>query len=167
MCSELRRCKSDDALSEAARILWEHDCGIVPVVASDGSGRVEGVITDRDLCMAAYTTGRPLTETQVASVMSTRLVSVRPEDPIAEAAERMRTAQVRRLPVVDESGHLRGMLSLADLAESAVGRGPEVGIGPEEVGRLLAAICRPRTELVPVGAPGDPGEEAEPPAQED
>jgi len=104
--------------------------------------------------MAAYTSGRPLTRLEVGAVMSTRVVSARPEDPISEAVDRMRTAQVRRLPVVDEAGHLRGVLSLADLAGSAVGRAPDAGVGLEDVGRLLAAICRPRTDPAPTGEDG-------------
>lgn len=149
MQTDVRRCTSQDALQEAARIMWERDCGCVPVVAADGSGRLVGMITDRDLCMAAYTRGARLTELQVGEVMSTQLHTCRPEDDLAEAEARMRAAQVRRLPVVDGAGHLRGILSLADLAEAAAGaHGVRPGaVSASEVGVVLESICRPRSQV--------------------
>jgi CBS domain-containing protein len=150
MRSDVRTCTPDDALSEPARIMWERDCGCVPVVASEGSGRVVGMITDRDLCMATFTGDARLAEMQVKSAMSERVYSCHPDDPLSEAEAIMRAAQVRRLPVVDEVGHLRGLLSLADVAEAAAGlRIPAGTVSAAEVGLVLEAICRPRSQLVP------------------
>src|SRR5262245_6101900 len=58
MSTDLETCRADDTLDRAARLMWEHDCGVVPVV--DHEGTAVGMITDRDICMAAYTQGRPL-----------------------------------------------------------------------------------------------------------
>lgn len=149
MRSEVRTCTPEDALSEPARIMWERDCGCVPVLASDGSGRVVGMITDRDICMAAHTSGARLAEMQVKNVMSKRVYSCHPDESISEAEAIMRSTQVRRLPVVDSGGHLRGMLALADIAEAAAGIRVPVGtVSASEVGVLLESICRPRSELV-------------------
>lgn len=150
MQTDVRSCRPDDALSEAARVMWERDCGCVPVVAADGSGRVVGMITDRDVCMAAWTRGEALARIPVAEVMARRVHAVRPEDGVDEARALMRAAQVRRLPAVDADGHLRGMLSLADLAEAAAGTHgePDGAVAPAEVATVLEAVCRPRSRLV-------------------
>ncbi len=122
MSKEPRCCRSGDVLSEAARILWEDDCGVVPVIASDGSNRLIGIVTDRDLCMAAYTQGRRLAELPVSTAMSSDPVTCAPSNTLEDAAAAMRRAQVRRLPVVDEAGQVLGILSLADLAREAARR---------------------------------------------
>jgi CBS domain-containing protein len=146
MTKSIRTCRSDDSLSQAAQIMWEADCGAVPVVSSDGEGRIVGIVTDRDVCMAGYTRGRRLQEMQVREAMAQDLRCCKASDTLAEAEASMRSGQVRRLPVVDESGHLVGLLSLADLArEAARERGSKrPAIREEEIGDTLAAICQPR-----------------------
>jgi CBS domain-containing protein len=96
------------------RIMWESDCGCVPVVECDGT--VVGMITDRDICMAAYTQGRRLTHMTVEGAASKNLVTIGKDESLRRAEELMRDAQVRRLLVVDSAGRLVGLLSLADLA---------------------------------------------------
>ncbi len=161
MQTEVRACREDDALAEAIRIMAERDCGFVPVLAADGSRRVVGVITDRDACLAIQRLGRLPGEVLVESVMTGTPRCCHPEDTLADAEAIMRSAQVRRLPVVDEAGHLRGVLSLADLAEAAVGfHAPKGLVTSEEVARVLEAICRPRSALVP--AEEDPAGKAAP-----
>jgi len=113
MSTQVFICHQDDALTAPAGIMWEHDCGSVPVVAQDD--HVVGMITDRDLCMAAYTKGLPLHGIRVSDAMSREVVACAPEDSLAEATEAMCSHQVRRLPVV-EDGRIVGILSLKDLA---------------------------------------------------
>jgi CBS domain-containing protein len=145
MQTDVRCCTPDDALSEPARIMWEGDCGCVPVVAGDGSGRVVGMVTDRDICMASYTGGGRLAEMRVADTMATRLHSCRADDLLSEAERLMQSAQVRRLPVVDARGRLRGLLSLADVAQGAAGLSAPAGaLSETELAHTLEAICRPR-----------------------
>ena len=108
-------CSGNDTLHRAAQIMWDRDCGVVPVV--DAEGRAVGVITDRDLCMAAYTRGRPLSAISVSSLLSGKLHTCVPSTSLDEAITRMRFERVRRLLVVDpRDQRLVGMLSLADLA---------------------------------------------------
>jgi CBS-domain-containing membrane protein len=146
MTKSVRTCRPEDSLNRAAQIMWDHDCGAVPVVSSDGEGRLVGMITDRDLSMAAYTRGRTLGEIAVQDVMARDLQCCQPADTLAEAEHGMRRARVRRLPVVDESGHVVGLLSLADLArEAAKQRGSKrPTVREKEVAETLAAICEPR-----------------------
>lgn len=138
MTKQVSSCSPESTLAEAARLMWEHDCGCLPVCAGNGATRVAGVITDRDICMSALFKGLPLHELRVSDAMSRQLESCRPGDPIADAEKVMRQARIRRLPVVDEQGSLLGIITLADLAREAARAGME-----KEVGDTLAAICEP------------------------
>ena len=120
MRRNVETCRATDGLNRAAQIMWEHDCGVVPVMAAgNGVARVVGMVTDRDVCMAAYTQGRRLQDIPVASAMSKRVCSCRPTDSLAVALKVMETNQVHRLPVVDQDDRLLGILSLADVAREA------------------------------------------------
>jgi len=153
MSREVGTCHPDDTLNDAARVMWECDCGGVPVVAADGTRRVVGMLTDRDVCMAAYFQGRGLGQIRVSETMSTCVHACRPGDALREAEALMRSAQVHRLPVVDEAGALLGILSLADLAGEAAREVAAQGakrprVRSAEVGETLAEICRPRKGAV-------------------
>jgi CBS domain-containing protein len=148
MTKEVRVCRPSDSLNHAARLLWENDIGTLPVVADDGSNRLVGIVTDRDICMAAYTQGGRLHDLLVDSVMSRDVRACTPITTVEEAANEMGEIQVRRLPVVDGSRQLLGMLALADLARE-VTRNPSTKGATAEfalVGKTLAAIVRPRSE---------------------
>jgi len=148
MTKEVRVCRPSDSLNHAAQILWEDDIGSLPVVADDGSNRLVGMLTDRDICMAAYTQGRKLCDLLVDSAMSHDAKACTPVTTPEEAAHEMEKAQVHRLPVVDGSRQLLGMLSLTDLARDAA-RKPSTkagGSGFALVGKTLAAIVSPRTD---------------------
>ena len=100
MTKEVKACHPHDSLNRAAQLMWENDCGAIPVIDSDA--KVIGMLTDRDICMAAYTKGIALVEASAASVMSRNVSVCNPGDNISTATERMREHQIRRLPVVDE-----------------------------------------------------------------
>jgi len=145
-------CGPEDPCDAAARIMWEQDVGCVPVV--DSSNRVVGMITDRDICMAAYTQGRCLRELCVSEAMAKRVLCASPKDSLAKAEETMRDGQIRRMPVTDGGGRLLGILSLNDLAREAIReRGTRRReLGGEEVMTTLAAICEPRASQAMVQA---------------
>lgn len=117
MTSDIGTCQPDMDLSEAARRMWDDDCGCLPVV---DQGKAVGVITDRDLCMGAYFQGRPLRELQVGECMSRQLFSCRASDTIEQVIGLMGDHQVRRIPVVDEQGRVKGILSMNDLVRGTV-----------------------------------------------
>jgi len=119
MTQNVRTCLPTDTLSTAAQLMWDGDCGCIPVVSDDGSKRVVGMITDRDICMAAHFHGCRPREIAVGDVMSKSVRSVGPSEDLADAEAIMRDAQVRRLPVVDSNQEILGMVSLADLAREA------------------------------------------------
>ncbi len=107
-------CSVHDHANAAAQIMWERDCGVVPVI--DGGKRVVGVLTDRDLCMAVHFQNRPLTDIPVAGVMAQQVYTCKAEDDVVDAERLMAEKQIHRLPVVSDDGALVGILSLADVA---------------------------------------------------
>jgi CBS domain-containing protein len=131
-------CSPGASLADAARIMWDRDCGFVPV--TDDSGSLRGVVTDRDACMAAFTRGLPLAAIPVGTAMSGDVASVREGDSVAHAHDLMRTRRVRRLPVLDGRDRVVGVLSLNDLALAGERREPE----PREVAATLGAVSEHR-----------------------
>src|SRR5438105_10594991 len=141
MSTPANTCRLDDDLSAAACIMWDCDCGTVPVV--DGDGRCVGMITDRDIAMACYTQNKSPREILVSSIASRALVAVKPNDDVSKAEQAMCSAQVRRVPVLGDRGEPVGVLSLTDLARN-VRRNGRDSLGPEPVATTLAAISTPR-----------------------
>jgi CBS domain-containing protein len=151
MRSTVRTCRPSDSLRTAARIMWDHDCGCVPVIDEDG--RIVGMITDRDVCMAAYLCGTSLVSLEVSTAMSKRVHMCRPEDSVVSAEKRMQAYQVRRLPVVDAEEHVVGILSLNDIAREYVhqSHAPCSALRADEIARTLGRVCDlhgPRAALV-------------------
>ncbi|MEO6594314.1 MAG: CBS domain-containing protein [Planctomycetota bacterium] len=147
MNMSLATCCADDRLDSVAQKMWEHDCGCVPVV--DREGRPLAMITDRDLCMAAFTTGKPLSELPVAHAMSKGVFTCRPQEDLTAAAQRMCKHGVRRIPVVDAEGKLTGLLSLNDLTTAiAEGQPPKLAnLAAAEALRVLTAVSRHRSKM--------------------
>jgi CBS domain-containing protein len=147
MKSNVIMCRPEDSLNEAARLMWEHDCGCLPVCADDdGALHLIGVITDRDICMHAYFRGLPLTALRVDDTMSRSVRSCRPTDSLKKAERIMRDAHVRRVPVVDKTGRVVGLISLADLAHEAVRERSfkKRQITDDDVTDTLSTICAAR-----------------------
>jgi CBS domain-containing protein len=130
MTSDVKSCSVDTNLATAAEIMWKHDCGAIPV--TDGGGSVVGMITDRDICIAAATRSRAEGDIQVGEVLSKQLRSCSPADDVRSAMETMRTEQLRRLPVVESDGRLAGIVSLHDIAMQTRGR-QGAGISPNDL----------------------------------
>lgn len=147
MTRPVQTCRRGDRLDAVARIMWERDCGCLPVVERvDGGPRVVGMITDRDICMAAYTQGRPLPEIPVDSVMARDVRSCRQSDSLTTALRILEHNQLHRLPVVDADDHLVGMLSLTDAAREASrehGRARKA-VSDAQIAQTLEAISKPR-----------------------
>jgi len=103
----------DEPVLAAARLLKRHGLGALPV--TDASGRLRGLVTDRDIvlrCVAMESDPRTVC---VREIMSRGIVTAGAEEPLEQAAQTMAREQVRRLPVTD-GGRLVGMLTLCDMA---------------------------------------------------
>ncbi|MFL6255349.1 MAG: CBS domain-containing protein [Pyrinomonadaceae bacterium] len=137
-------------LEEVARMMRDEDTGVIPVVEpgettsdsvtevqrvparTQANGRLVGLITDRDIVIRAIAEGQDARVLTAESVMTKELHTVRPNDRVIEAIRKMGDRQVRRLPVVDREGNLRGIISMADIAlETEADR--ELGEALEEI----------------------------------
>jgi CBS domain-containing protein len=153
-------CPTTSSLAEPAKMMWDKDVGFVPIVDAV-SGALKGVVTDRDICMAALTKGRPLHEIPVGDVMQKNVHFCSESDHVARVESIMRDHQVRRVPVVDASQRVVGVVALNDLArhaEATAGKGMR-----DAFIKTVGAICRPhllqkktgwpqKAELAAVGA---------------
>ena len=102
-----------ESVAVAARLLANHNIGVLPVCNSDG--KICGMVTDRDLVTRCMASGRCAETVKVRDVMTGRIISASPDMDAGVAAHLMGRQQVRRLPVM-ENGKLCGMVSLGDLA---------------------------------------------------
>jgi len=141
-------CGTGDSANDAARIMWDRDCGSVPVI--DRGGRVVGIVTDRDICMAAYFQGKPLSAIPLASIMSGDVCTCTEDADVAEAERMMRLHKVRRLPVTNRAGNLAGIVSLGDVAQSVSKNGAAQQTRGEsrELLDTLAEVTEPRHQTV-------------------
>jgi len=114
------------------------------------NGKIVGVVTDRDICIALGTRNRVAGDITVRDVMSDRLFACSPDDDVHVALRTMQEGGVRRLPVIVENGTLVGVISMDDLllrAEPAgIGRQPE--LSTEEVVRTYRAIDQRRVPQI-------------------
>ena len=140
MTTDVRTCAPENDLATAARIMWERDCGFVPVV--DSRGTVGGVITDRDICRAVAAGHRTAEHIAVSAVMSHPVFACFPDENLKTVLVTMAKHRVRRLPVLDKTGHLRGVLSIDDVVRVPRRRGSPTS---DDIVDALKAICAHRT----------------------
>jgi CBS domain-containing protein len=127
-------CTQWDTAQEAARTMKENDVGVLPVVAKNGAGRLVGIVTDRDLCLAVVSKPDSPTRVNVASCMTTPAVSCGLNDDVVFAMSLMQQHHVRRIPVVDADGAIAGMLSITNLVNN---------VDTNELLKTLKAVFRP------------------------
>ncbi|WP_097460008.1 CBS domain-containing protein [Mangrovitalea sediminis] len=143
-------CQAGDSLEGVASTMWNEDCGAVQVV--DDQQVVIGIITDRDIAMAAALKHQPLWEIFVADVLHDRPVyTCNAEDDIHKALKLMADHRIRRIPVVDGEGHSAGMISTKDLIDHINTRGAHnkaEALVASEVIALMHAVCTPNALTV-------------------
>jgi CBS domain-containing protein len=131
MTPTVRTASPSQSLVDAAQMMKSDDAGSIPVVEE---GRLVGIVTDRDIVIRAVAEGADPGATRIADIASGDLISVEPDQDLDEALALMARHQVRRLPVVDEDGHLVGILAQADVAFEAK---------EKKTGELLEQISQP------------------------
>ena len=102
-----------DTIRDAARIMASEDTGVVPVV--DGR-KVIGMVTDRDIVVRLVAEGKDSADARVNDYMTRKVRSVKEDTPVAEILNVMSTAQIRRVPVVNASNELVGIVSMRDIS---------------------------------------------------
>ena len=139
MTQQVASCAPDTDLTSVAKLMWDRDCGVIPVV--DAAGKVLAVVTDRDICIGVATKSRTASHIAAREVMSGTLHACLPDDDIMAALDTMKDAKVRRLPVIDQNGHLKGILSLNDVVLRAKPKGSP---SAEKVVNTLKSVCEHR-----------------------
>ena len=152
MCSDVQCCVPETNLAAAASLMWDRDCGVLPVVEN---GRLAGIVTDRDICIALGTMDRPAHELTVRDISTKKVETCEPTDDLLHAMEVMRRAKVRRLPVVDKEGKVYGIVSLNDIALRA-DRGSAKELSYEQVMNTVKAISEHRPQKQPVSGQKQP-----------
>jgi CBS domain-containing protein len=132
-------CQPDTDLGTVTRMMFEHDSGFIPVVGA--AGRVLGLVTDRDICKVAATRRLPPCHISAALAMSSTVHTCSPDDGITVALASMKQFKVRRLPVVDSSGSITGIISMNDIVRAAR---TSADVPVKDVIGALAEICEPR-----------------------
>jgi CBS-domain-containing membrane protein len=142
MCRPVSSCTEDTSLASVGRLMERDDCGALPVLRD---GRVIGIVTDRDVCMAL---GRgTAAAAPIQKAMQTDVATCATGDDVRDALSTMGRRQVRRLPVLDEHGKLAGILSMDDLILKAEEMDPSrlpPAISCREVVHTLRTICGSR-----------------------
>jgi len=135
MTKNVRSIHGDEPIAAAARLLKKDNIGCLPVC--DDNGKLQGIVTDRDIALRCVASGADPAATKVSDVMTCGVYTLSPTDSVDSAAETMRKAQVRRLPVCDK-GQLCGIVSLGDLT-CRCGCSPET---LQTLNDLSSCICR-------------------------
>jgi CBS domain-containing protein len=144
-------CAPSTNLAAAVERLWRANCGALPIV--DPHGKLVGIVTDRDICIALGTRNRAASAITADTVMTRILETCQPEEDITQALRKMKERRVRRLPVVDEQDELVGILSLNDILLST-GQGARA-VKPALVLETLRAISTHDVPMVVVAAKAD------------
>ena len=134
MSEEIACCTPETSLVDVAKLMAERDCGCIPVVESQQSKRLAGVITDRDIVVRAVANNRDPSTATAGDFMSRPVFTATPETSEEELCHLMEQHQVRRVPVVDENSACCGIVSQADIARVA----PEA-----ETAEVLRDISQP------------------------
>ncbi len=152
MTKSAASCRPETNLAAAGALLWETDCGVLPIV--DEHRKVIGMITDRDVCIALTTSDRHASSLKVADAAVLHPVVCASDADVGSALKTMRTHRVYRLPVVNKAGLLEGIVSINDIAlhaQKPAGRKPP-DVSYEDVIETLQAICTRRTAVKPSAA---------------
>ena len=139
MTRQVATAHPDHTLSEAARLMRQRDCGFLPIT-NGATGGLDGVITDRDICMAALGHDLPLTRIRIGEAMTHAVRACGEHADVSVAHALMREHHVRRLPVTNAEGRLVGVVSLDDLAR--LSRRKLLGQARAEVAETLGVVGR-------------------------
>lgn len=138
MTRDVRVANPDQSLIDAARMMADSDCGVLPVGEND---RLVGMITDRDIVIRALAQGKT-TDTKIRDVMSEDVKYCFEEDDVDNVARNMGDLQVRRLPVLNQDKRLTGIISLGDISVSAE---------KQTAGEAISAISEPPSQHTSTG----------------
>jgi len=147
MTSPVRTCRTTARLGEAAQTMLLQHCGCVPVV--DGRGRLAGMLTDRDVCLAVAARHQSPWDIPVRDVMSPNVVTCSVDDEVDAVLVAMKEHRVRRVPIVDDERRVKGLVSIDDVVRNTgLARGR---LSIEAAADVLRHICTPLEDVVVAG----------------
>ena len=126
-------CTSDQTVQEVAKTLCDQNIGSVPVVDDHQSKRLQGVVTDRNLCCTVIANGKEPRSAKVRDSMSTNPVACKTQDSLEDCLRLMQQHKIRRVPVVDDQNRVVGIIAQADVSPAAE---------PEKVHKTVAEIAK-------------------------
>jgi CBS domain-containing protein len=132
-------CRATTQLGQAAKMMADHNCGCLPVV--DDEGHLIGLITDRDISLTVGDRHKNPWQLAVRDAMTSSVVSCALDDPIDKVLKTFSDMGVRRLPVVDRAGYVKGVLSIDDLVLNA----GQAGLSGEAVLKTMKDVCNAET----------------------
>ena len=141
-CSEIMTknpacCLPTDTVDRAAQLMKTENVGPIPVVGDEQTKKLVGIVTDRDLALNVVAEGRDPKSTKVGDVMTTGVIACRTDDDLEKATTAMEEHQVRRIPIVDETDRIVGIIAQADVAR--LGQNTETAEVVSEISKPSAA----------------------------
>lgn len=127
-------CAPETPLLEVAKAMVGRDCGAVPVMRSEGSGELSGIITDRDIVVRGVAEARNPLSLTASACMTSPVITIREDASLDDCTGLMESKKIRRVPVVDASGALVGIVAQADVARNA---------SRKEAGELVRDVSAP------------------------
>jgi CBS domain-containing protein len=120
-CSEVMTvnpscCLTTDTVYQAAQLMKSEDVGPIPILNDAENRKLEGIVTDRDIVLQVVAEARDPKNTRVSEIMTKDVATCRVDDEASKALHLMEKHQVRRIPIVNDSGQLAGIVSQADVA---------------------------------------------------
>jgi CBS domain-containing protein len=109
-------CLPNDMVAKAAKLMKSENIGSIPVIENEQTKKLIGIVTDRDLTLKIVAEGRDAKSTNVEAVMTRKVVTCRAEDDLQKALDAMSEHQLRRIPVVDNTNKIVGIIAQADVA---------------------------------------------------
>jgi CBS domain-containing protein len=128
-------CLPTDTVSKVGALMKSENVGSIPVIESEQTKKLIGIVTDRDLALQIVAAGRDAKSTKVADVMTNRIVTCRADDDVQKALDAMAEFQLRRIPVVDEKNQIVGIIAQADVATRVD--------QPQETAEVVKEISQP------------------------
>ena len=139
MSSNVKTCRPDTSLDQVARLMWDNDCGAVPVI--NEKNKPVGIVTDRDIAMAALHNHRPLWELQASqSYQGQHLCCCHQEDSVENCLTKMEQNGVRRIMVTNQDGTLAGIVSMGDIVAATADRKGKNSLGAGDILGMLKQV---------------------------
>ncbi len=132
-------CGEEESLAKAVEIMWQKDCGAVPIV--NGKSKVIGMVTDRDVAVSVFLQNKPASVIRSADIINRKVLTCSSNDKIEKVLKTMKKRQIKRLPVVDKKRKLKGLISVTDILLAS----EKDKTLRKKVLRTLKAIAKPRS----------------------